>query len=153
MLHQIRFPYCHAQPHRKQKKKSATLTFDPCSYSEAPAEFTKPLEDQTVEEEATAELECEVSRENAEVTWYRDGQEIRKTKKYDMVVDGRKRKLVIYDCALDDSRTYTCDAKHFKTSAFLSVERKCQNKYTNIKSFHTLNTMGLFIIDIKPIFL
>lgn len=87
-------------------------------------EFTKPLEDQTVEEEATATLECEVSRENADVLWFRDGQEIRKTKKYEMVVDGRKRALVIRGCALDDSRTYTCDAKDFKTSCFLSVERE-----------------------------
>lgn len=77
-----------------------------------------------MEEEATAELECEVSKEKAEVRWFRDGQEIRKTKKYDMVADGCKRKLVIHDCTLDDSKTYTCDAKQFKTSAFLNVERK-----------------------------
>lgn len=92
--------------------------------TEPPVEFTKPLEDQTVEEEATAILECEVSKENAEVRWLRDGQEIRKTKKYEMVADGCKRKLIIHDCTLDDSKTYTCDAKDFKTSAFLNVERK-----------------------------
>lgn len=92
--------------------------------SEPPVEFTKPLEDQTVEEEATATLECEVSREDADVLWFRDGQEIRKTKKYEMVVDGRKRALLIHDCTLDDSRTYACDAKGFKTSCFLSVERE-----------------------------
>ena len=102
--------------------------FDSCACSEPPVEFSKPLEDQTVEEEATATLECEVSRENAEVTWYREGQEIRKTKKYEMVVDGRKRKLLILNCTLDDSKMYTCDAKHFKTSAFLNVERKSQIK-------------------------
>lgn len=92
--------------------------------SEPPVEFTKPLEDQTVEEGATATLECEVSRENADVLWFRDAQEIHKTKKYEMVVDGRKRALVIHDCTLDDSRTYSCDAKDFKTSCFLSVERE-----------------------------
>lgn len=93
-------------------------------FIEPPVEFTKPLEDQTVEEEATAILECEVSKENAEVRWFRDGQEIRKTKKYEMVTDGHKRKLIIQDCTLDDSKTYTCDSKDFKTSAFLNVERK-----------------------------
>lgn len=87
-------------------------------------EFTKPLEDQTVEEEATATLECEVSRENAEVRWFREGQEIRKTKKYDMIVDGRKRALVIHDCSPDDAKMFTCDAKEFKTSCFLEVTRK-----------------------------
>lgn len=92
--------------------------------SEPPVEFTKPLEDQAVEEEATITLECEVSRENAEVCWFREGQEIRKTKKYEMIVDGRKRKLVIHDCSPDDAKMYTCDAKEFKTSCFLEVTRK-----------------------------
>lgn len=92
--------------------------------SEPPVEFTKPLEDQTVEEESTATLECEISRDNAEVQWFRDGQDIRKTKKYEVVADGRKRILLIHECTTDDSRTYTCDAKDFKTSCFLNVERK-----------------------------
>uniref|UniRef100_A0A3B5BGW3 Ig-like domain-containing protein n=1 Tax=Stegastes partitus TaxID=144197 RepID=A0A3B5BGW3_9TELE len=82
-------------------------------------EFTKPLEDQTVEEEATATLECEVSRENAEVQWFRDGQEIRKTKKYEMIIDSCKRALIIHDCCLDDSKTYTCDAKECIDSLIL----------------------------------
>uniref|UniRef100_A0A3Q3GHF8 Uncharacterized protein n=1 Tax=Labrus bergylta TaxID=56723 RepID=A0A3Q3GHF8_9LABR len=61
---------------------------------------------------------------DAEVQWFRDGQEIRKTKKYEMIVDGHKRALLIHDCTLDDSKTYTCDAKAFKTSCFLNVERE-----------------------------
>uniref|UniRef100_A0AAY5K7F1 non-specific serine/threonine protein kinase n=1 Tax=Esox lucius TaxID=8010 RepID=A0AAY5K7F1_ESOLU len=89
--------------------------------NEPPVEFTKPLEDQTVEEEATAILECEVSRENAEVLWFQDSQEIRKTKKYDIVAEGCKRRLIIHGCTLDDSKTYTCDASEFKTSCFLNV--------------------------------
>ncbi|TDH06482.1 hypothetical protein EPR50_G00113840 [Perca flavescens] len=86
-----------------------------------PVEFTKPLEDQTVEEEASVTLECEVSRENAEVRWFREGQEVRKTKKYDLIVDGVKRKLVIHGCLPDDAKMYTCDASEFKTSCFLEV--------------------------------
>uniref|UniRef100_A0A8C3F5I9 Titin n=1 Tax=Chrysemys picta bellii TaxID=8478 RepID=A0A8C3F5I9_CHRPI len=94
---------------------------------EPPVEFTKPLEDQTVEEEATAVLECEVSRENAEVKWFKNGHEIHKTKKHDIIAEGRVRKLIIHGCTLDDARTYTCDAKDFKTSCFLNVERKSCN--------------------------
>lgn len=96
------------------------------NHSEPPVEFTKPLEDQTVEEEATAVLECEVSRETAEVKWFKNGQEIHKTKKYDIIAEGRVRKLIIHGCTLDDAKTYKCDAKGFKTSAFLNVERKFQ---------------------------
>uniref|UniRef100_A0A4W3J2L7 Ig-like domain-containing protein n=1 Tax=Callorhinchus milii TaxID=7868 RepID=A0A4W3J2L7_CALMI len=91
---------------------------------EPAAEFTKPLEDQTVEEEATAVLECEVSRENAEVKWFKAGQEIFKSKQYDIVAEGRIRRLIIHGCKPDNSKTYTCDAKDFKTSCFLSVEGK-----------------------------
>lgn len=85
-----------------------------------------------MEEESTATLECEVSRENAEVRWFRDGQDIRKTKKYEMIIDGRKRALLIHDCTLDDSRTYTCDAKDFKTSCFLNVEREYSCEIQNV---------------------
>lgn len=91
---------------------------------EPPVEFTKPLEDQTVEEEATAILECEVSRENAKVQWFKNGEEIHKTKKYDIISDGRVRKLIIHGCTLDDAKTYSCKVKDFKTSCFLNVERK-----------------------------
>lgn len=93
-------------------------------FTEPPAEFTKPLEDLTVEEETSATLECEVSRENAEVIWLKDGKEIHKTKKHDLIADGRVRRLIIHDCKPEDSKTYTCDAKGFKTSCFLTVERK-----------------------------
>lgn len=84
----------------------------------------KPLEDQTVEEEATATLECEVTKEDAEVRWFKDDQEIRKTKKYEMIIDGHKRALIIHDCTMEDARTYSCNAKEFKTSCFLNVERE-----------------------------
>lgn len=92
--------------------------------SEPPVEFTKPLEDQTVEEEATAVLECEVSRENAKVKWFKNGTEILKSKKYEIVADGRVRKLIIHGCTPEDIKTYTCDAKDFKTSCNLNVVRK-----------------------------
>uniref|UniRef100_A0A7M4F6M8 Titin n=1 Tax=Crocodylus porosus TaxID=8502 RepID=A0A7M4F6M8_CROPO len=94
------------------------------AFLEPPVEFTKPLEDQTVEEEATAVLECEVSRENAKVKWFKNGEEIHKTKKYDIIAEGRVRKLIIHGCTLDDAKTYTCDAKDFKTSCFLNVEQE-----------------------------
>lgn len=97
--------------------------------SEPPVEFSKPLEDQTVEEEAIATLECEVTRENAEVRWFREGQEIRKTKKYDTVIDGRKRALIIHDCMPDDAKMYTCDASEFKTSCMLEVIRKYKTSF------------------------
>ena len=92
-------------------------------------EFTVPLEDQTAEEEATVTLECQVSRDNAVVVWLRDGQEIRaKSKKYEVVCEGRVRALRVLACTMDDARTYTCDAKDFKTSCYLDVIRTYREK-------------------------
>lgn len=107
--------------------------------SEPPVEFTKPLEDQTVEEEATAILECEVSRENAKVKWFKNGTEILKSKKYEIVADGRVRKLIIHGCTPEDIKTYTCDAKDFKTSCNLNVVRK-YSSYTGLFICNSLIT-------------
>lgn len=107
--------------------------------SEPPVEFTKPLEDQTVEEEATAVLECEVSRENAKVKWFKNGTEILKSKKYEIVADGRVRKLIIHGCTPEDIKTYTCDAKDFKTSCNLNVVRK-YSSYTGLFICNSLIT-------------
>lgn len=113
--------------------------------SEPPVEFTKPLEDQTVEEEATAVLECEVSRENAKVKWFKNGTEILKSKKYEIVADGRVRKLIIHGCTPEDIKTYTCDAKDFKTSCNLNVVRK----YSSYTGLFTCNSL---IRTTKPLF-
>lgn len=114
--------------------------------SEPPVEFTKPLEDQTVEEEATAVLECEVSRENAKVKWFKNGTEILKSKKYEIVADGRVRKLIIHGCTPEDIKTYTCDAKDFKTSCNLNVVRK----YSSYTGLFTCNS--LITTTTKPLF-
>lgn len=111
------------------------IHFSVSLHLEPPVEFTKPLEDQTVEEDATVTLECTVSRENAEVCWFRDGQELRKTKKYDILVLGCKRMLVIHNCSPEDIKMYTCDAKDFKTSCFLEVIRKNKIFLTCFSSF------------------
>ncbi len=45
--------------------------------SEAPTDFTAQLSDQTITEFKDAEFTCELSKEKAEIKWYRDGREIR----------------------------------------------------------------------------
>lgn len=45
--------------------------------SEAPADFTAQLRDQTITEFEDAEFTCKLSKEKAHVKWYRNGREIR----------------------------------------------------------------------------
>lgn len=49
---------------------------------EAPTEFVEHLEDQTVTEFDDAVFSCQLSREKANVKWYRNGREIKEGKKY-----------------------------------------------------------------------
>lgn len=48
---------------------------------EAPTEFVEHLEDQTVTEFDDAVFSCQLSREKANVKWYRNGREIKEGKK------------------------------------------------------------------------
>lgn len=45
--------------------------------SEAPTDFDMQLKDQTIPEFEDAEFTCKLTKEKAEVKWYRDGREIR----------------------------------------------------------------------------
>lgn len=45
--------------------------------SEAPTDFSAQLKDQTITEFEDAEFTCKLTKEKAEVKWYRNGREIR----------------------------------------------------------------------------
>lgn len=55
---------------------------------EAPTEFVEHLEDQTVTEFDDAVFSCQLSREKANVKWYRNGREIKEGKKYAKSIRG-----------------------------------------------------------------
>lgn len=84
-------------------------------------EFTKPLQDVEVNEKESAKFECEVSRESAKVRWFKDGSEIRKGKKYEIIAKGVQRILIIHKSVFDDEAEYECDARTSKSSGMLTV--------------------------------
>uniref|UniRef100_A0A6I8RUS1 Titin n=1 Tax=Xenopus tropicalis TaxID=8364 RepID=A0A6I8RUS1_XENTR len=56
-----------------------------------------------------------------QVHWFRDGVEIRKGKKYDIISKGVTRILVVNKCLFDDEAEYTCESKMARTSGLLTV--------------------------------
>ncbi|XP_069838691.1 obscurin-like protein 1 isoform X2 [Dendropsophus ebraccatus] len=56
------------------------------------------------------ELSCEVSRENASVRWYKDGDEVEETEDIRLELDGKHRGLIIPFAQTQHSGEYTCDA-------------------------------------------
>lgn len=93
-------------------------------FLELPVKIVKPLRDKIALEKHRGFLECQVSRANAEVKWYKKDVEIHPSDKYEIVSDGVYRKLIINDADYEDEDTYTCDAFDDKSSAHFFVEGK-----------------------------
>ncbi len=65
---------------------------------------------------------CEVSKASAEVTWYRGDEELPEGGRYDQVLDGRKRILIIQDLRMEDAGEYNCRlSPSVRTSATLKL--------------------------------
>ncbi|XP_053324277.1 obscurin [Spea bombifrons] len=97
------------------------------SIKELPVKIIKPLRDKIAIEKHRVFLECQVSRANANVTWYKKDKEIAPGDKYEIVSQGLYRKLIINEAEFEDEDTYTCDAVDDKTSAKLLVEEQSIN--------------------------
>ena len=76
---------------------------------------------------------CEVSKPSAEVTWYKGDKELPEGGRYDQIVDGKKRILIIQDLKMDDAGEYNCRLSNAKTSATLKQNGKDKN--------YTFNTL------------
>ncbi|KAJ8253111.1 hypothetical protein GJAV_G00209250 [Gymnothorax javanicus] len=87
---------------------------------EPPVTFLKKLEDHSFPEGSAVSLECELSRQNVEVKWLKNGIELKPSKTQRIYSMGRKRFFQIMKCEIRDSGLYTCDAGDVST--FCSVE-------------------------------
>lgn len=64
---------------------------------------------------------CEVSKADADVMWYKGDQELPEGGRYDQIVDGRKRILIIQDLKTDDAGEYHCKLSSSKTTGNLKI--------------------------------
>lgn len=55
-------------------------------------------------------LTCELSRPNALVRWYKDGEEVEEGEGLLLESEGCQRRLVIASAQLEDSGEFVCDA-------------------------------------------
>lgn len=73
-------------------------------------------------------MACELDDPLGDVKWLKDGKEITPDpNRYDIVKDGKARKLIIKDAKLTDAGEYTCVSNADKTQADLTVNK--QNKF------------------------
>ncbi|XP_023259573.1 obscurin [Seriola lalandi dorsalis] len=92
--------------------------------TEPPAMISKPIMDVSVPEKEKVTFECEVSRTNADVKWFKNDVELKPGKNFSIHSLGRKRTLVISKCTPDDTGTYICRTTDDNTSAKLTVHAR-----------------------------
>ncbi|XP_037325748.2 obscurin isoform X2 [Pungitius pungitius] len=97
----------------------ATLTV-----KELPVQILRPLRVKIAMYRHRGLLECQVSRPNAQVRWYKNRKELLPCKKYQLISQDIYRQLTIDDICSSDEDTYTCDAGDDKTSCQLLVEEQ-----------------------------
>ncbi|XP_035861184.1 obscurin isoform X12 [Sander lucioperca] len=89
--------------------------------TEPPSMISKPIMDNSVPEKEKVTFECEVSRTNADVKWFKDDVELKPGKNFGIHSLGRKRTLVINKCTPEDAGTYICRTTDDNTSAKLTI--------------------------------
>ncbi|KAM9719651.1 obscurin isoform 26-T27 [Menidia menidia] len=92
--------------------------------TEPPAMISTPMVDNSVPEKDKATFECEVSRTNADVRWFKDDVELKPGKNISIHSLGRKRSLIINKCTPEDGGTYVCRTTDDNTSAKLTVHAR-----------------------------
>ncbi|XP_041698291.1 obscurin isoform X4 [Coregonus clupeaformis] len=92
--------------------------------TEPAAMISKPMEDVKAPEKEKATLECEVSRTNAEVKWFKGDTELKPGKNFGIHSQGRTRSLLIHKCSKEDEGTYVCRTSDDNTSAKLTVHAR-----------------------------
>lgn len=84
-------------------------------------------------------LQCEISKADAPVKWFKDGEEIKPSKNAVIKADGKKRMLILKKALKSDIGQYTCDCGTDKTSGKLNIEGK------EISMSLLLKLLGLFL--------
>ena len=93
------------------------------------------------------EFEIDVEADDADVSWYRDGKKINpEDGRVEIIVEGKKRKLIFKDTHLEDAGEITCKTNRDSSSCTLKVARKrffllistesqCGKTFTNLSIF------------------
>ena len=96
-------------------------TFCNFEVRETPAKFVKRLQDECSTEKEECILSCELNRGNVDVVWKHNGEEVTASDRIELVVDNRRRALVIKSVEQADEGDYACDAKDDETTCQLVI--------------------------------
>lgn len=97
-------------------------------FAEAPVEFIRPLENATVTEGQPLRLSCTLSKDNCQVTWLKDNEEINLTdeekSRFVASNDGRVYRLEVKESKMLDAGSYTIKVEDKEQSCQVVVTGK-----------------------------
>lgn len=101
------------------------LTDQECSADvtviELPPEIISKLKDQTINKGEKGTFEIELTKGDALVRWFKDGQELQFSEHVQLSIDGKRQKLKIYNSELEDGGVYSCQVGDQTSKARLIV--------------------------------
>lgn len=100
-------------------------------FVELPTGVKKPLKDVTVKEKEQVILECELTRPNKPVKWFKDNKEIQPNEHIHFNVDMFTHQLVLTDVNLHDTGVYKLVCGDVSTEAKIVVEGWYLNSLRN----------------------
>ncbi|XP_048102109.1 obscurin isoform X12 [Alosa alosa] len=92
--------------------------------TEPAATISQPLKDSKCPEKEKVTFECEVSRANADVKWFKNDMELKPGKDIAIRSQGCKRILLIHKCTYEDQGEYLCRTADDNTAATLTVHAR-----------------------------
>lgn len=90
---------------------------------ELPPTILYDLEHLTIAQGEKATFEVELTKGDALVRWFKNGEEIQFSDHVQLRIDGKKQKLKIYDALLEDSGEYSCIVGDQVSTGSLKVEK------------------------------
>lgn len=90
---------------------------------ELPPKILYDLEHITIAQGEKATFEVELTKGDALVRWFKNGEEIQFSDHVQLRIDGKKQKLKIYDAVLEDSGEYSCIVGDQVSTGSLTVEK------------------------------
>lgn len=90
---------------------------------ELPPKILYDLEHLTIAQGEKATFEVELTKGDALVRWFKNGEEIQFSDHVQLRIDGKKQKLKIYDAELSDTGEYSCIVGDQVSTGSLTVEK------------------------------
>lgn len=90
---------------------------------ELPPKILYDLEHLKIAQGEKATFEVELTKGDALVRWFKNGEEIQFSDHVQLRIDGKKQKLKIYDAVLEDSGEYSCIVGDQVSAGSLTVEK------------------------------